>query len=352
MSAQKSYNSAGLVTSTTDERGNTTSYGYDSRQYYPVTITNPLNHITSYTYDYVVGKPSRIQDSNGFVTETDYDGIGRPIMERTSNRLDTSAVQARTYYTYTDWQGVVSVTKNLFTSSGNTMDTYTYYDGLDRIIQTKTEFGDNNSFKTQDTVYDTTGQIQRVSLPYWTSGSSRSDPTSDWTLFTSFTYDPLYRQLTSTNTLGTSEFQYTNWQTTSIDQNGNRKDIIYNAYDELVQVNEYNNDGIYPTNYAYDLSGNITKITDALGNFRSFTYDSLNRRTTATDLHTPSDSTYGVYTYVYDVAGNLTEKVDPNGLTTKYTYDALSRQLTESAVPSGSSVATLMASFSYDTCGK
>jgi YD repeat-containing protein len=45
--------------------------------------------------------------------------------------------------------------------------------------------------------------------------------------------------------------------------------------------------------YTYDLNNNLTKVNDASSNVRNFTYDGMNRRLTAEDLHASGDSTYG-----------------------------------------------------------
>jgi YD repeat-containing protein len=100
------------------------------------------------------------------------------------------------------------------------------------------------------------------------------------------------------------------------------------------------------TTYVYDLNNNPTKITDASGNVRNFTYDGMNRRLTAEDLHASSDTTYGTTTYAYDDAGNLTQKVDPKSQTVNTTYDVLNRPLTEDYTGAAGTEIT----YAYDTC--
>src|SRR5262249_9184307 len=86
----------------------------------------------------------------------------------------------------------------------------------------------------------------------------------------------------------------------------------------------------FVTKYTYNGLNALTKITDASGNVRNFTYDGLGRRLTAEDLHAPSDATFGTWTYTYDDAGNLTQVVDPKSQTINRTYDDLNRISTES----------------------
>jgi YD repeat-containing protein len=69
--------------------------------------------------------------------------------------------------------------------------------------------------------------------------------------------------------------------------------LVRDAYENLVSVLEYNDGEIYTTNYGYDALQNLTSITDALANVRSFTYDGLSRRLTAQELHDVADGTFG-----------------------------------------------------------
>src|SRR5262247_4033909 len=110
---------------------------------------------------------------------------------------------------------------------------------------------------------------------------------------------------------------------------GTPKDLLSDAFGNLVQVNEHNATNTYSTYYEYNAANDLTKITDALSNIRSFTYDGLGRRLTAEDLHASGDGTFGTWTYVYDHAGNLTQSVNPKSQTVNYTYDSLNRPLTE-----------------------
>ncbi|MBI2985926.1 MAG: hypothetical protein HYY45_04080 [Deltaproteobacteria bacterium] len=95
--------------------------------------------------------------------------------------------------------------------------------------------------------------------------------------------------------------------------------------------------------YAYDNTGNITGITDALWTgSRSFTYDALNRLTSGTGTFGSGQSQV-THNYVYDAIGNILEKAGitysytdashPSAVTStsdgkSYTYDANGNTLT------------------------
>jgi RHS repeat-associated protein len=328
---QKSYNSYGLVTRSTDANGNATNYSYDSFNLYPATVTNALNQSTQYTYDYRNGKVEQTTDPNGNVFKNSYDGLGRPLYIEQPDLSSPSSLVVKTNYSYDDRPGNIMVQKIDHMNPASAIDTLTYYDGLNRPIQTRKSLDglEGGTTETKDIFYDVRGQVQKQSLPYFSAGLSKTSATGNSALYTNFTYDPLSRVLTASNAVGTTSNNYSPWKTTTIDPKGNTKDSQYDAYGNLVEVDEHNAGATYATTYAYDGLNDLIATTDPLGNIRTFTYNGLGRRLTAQDLHAPADTTFGTYTYTYDDAGNLTSRLDPNSQTTNYTYDNLNRPLTE-----------------------
>lgn len=347
INSQKTYNSTyGLVATSTDPRGKVTTYTYDSYNLYPATVTDPLTHATSYTYDYSSGKVKQITDVNGLVYQTVYDALDRPIEEKQPDQTTPSTLVTKTTYAYTDTSGSVSVHKVDFLDSTTSVDSYTYFDGLHRPVQTRTEMEDANTFAVTDTIYNSTGQVDKRSVPYSATGSSKASPTTTIALLAAYAYDPLGRVTSMADAAGTITTSYNDWKTTVTDRRGKTKDTYQDAYGNLVQVDEHNGASTYSTYYEYNGNGNLTKITDALGNVRNFTYDGLGRRLTAQDLHASSDTYYGSWSYTYDDAGNLTQTIDPKAQTVNYTYDDVNRKLTEDYTGhTGTEVL-----YTYDTC--
>jgi len=319
----------GLVSTSTDALGNSTVYDYDSGNLYVATSTNPLNQATTYTYDYSSGSVKVTTDPNTRQFETTYDALDRPVLVKVPD-LDTPAtLVTKTQYTYTN-SGVPRKTQVTQHLDGSTsFDIYMYADGLGRIIQERTEAEDSNVFSVVDTVYGDNGMVQKISLPYFDTGSANSTATTNNYLYTNYTYDALDRIVTAADVLGTDTYTYDDWETVVTDKLGNAKDTHVDAYDQLVTVEEHNGGSTYTTNYEYNGLGNLTKITDAANNLRNFTHNGLGHRLTAEDLHGSADATFGSSTYTYDDTGNLTQEVDAKSQTTNYTYDALSRVLTE-----------------------
>lgn len=333
----------GLVTQSKDPNSNATNYSFDPNNLYPATVTDPLNHQTQYTYDYSSGQVRQTTDPNGRIFVNKYDGLDRLIETDQPDLSTPTTLVAKLTYTYTDTAGAVSVTRVDYLDSSNTVSSYTYYDGLNRKLQErKTESGSN--YQIKDYVYGNLGLLQKESLPYFGSGSSKSAPTTTSALYISYVYDPLYRITATSNSIGTTTNTYANWKLTVTDANGKSKDSFKDAFGNLIEVDEHNAGSTYVTTYTYDYLGDLLKITDANGNVRNFTYDGLGRRLSSQDLHTPSAVTISTWNYTYDNNGNLLRTVDPNGNTINYTFDFLNRKLTE-----GTSALGLQVTNGYDS---
>lgn len=99
------------------------------------------------------------------------------------------------------------------------------------------------------------------------------------------------------------------------------------AVDEIVRINDdgspANDLRIWTTRYEYDLNHQVTRITDAQNNVKVMKYDGLKRKIYMND----PDS--GEMTYLYDDASNLIETTDAKGQRITYTYDGLNRILSE-----------------------
>ena len=365
----KTYNDYGLVTQETDPRDNPTTYAYDSFNLYPATVTNALSQATKLLYDYAYGKVKQKIDPNGQTFQISYDGLGRVLEEKVpdptasastpsgdpaaaglkAKRRPVSAVSTlvtKSSYVYTDIGFGSSVKRTDYLDGTLSIDSYGYFDGLGRVIQTRKQAEAANTFSVRDYSYNNLGLLQRESLPYFSTESAKTAPSSTSTLYTSYTYDALQRMVTTTTAVGTTTNAYDDWKLTVTDANGKAKDLYKDAYERLAQVDEHNGACTYTTKYEYNGLGKLIKITDANSNVRGFTYDGLGRRLTAEDLHAPGDTTFGTWTYGYDDAGNLTSRLDPNGQTCNYKYDNINRVMTEDFAGQ----AGVEVTYGYDNC--
>lgn len=330
VSSQRAYNTTfGTVASTTDPRGKVTSYAYDSFNFYPATVTDPLGHAVSYAYDYSSGKATQVTDQNGFTFRTLYDGLDRVIEERQPDLANPTSPVTKTAYAYTDTAGAVSVKQSDFLNAATAADTYRYFDGLGRLIQERKEAEAPGAFNVKDTVWNALGMVGKESLPSAGNGSARTSPTATASFYASYAYDALQRPVAVADATGATTYAYDDWKTTSTDKNGKVKRSYRDAFGNLARVDEISGGSTYATTYQWNLNGKLVKLTDALGNVRSFAYDGLGRRLSAEDLHASGDATFGTWTYAYDEAGNLIQTVSPNSNATSYAYNDVNQHVSE-----------------------
>lgn len=343
-SSTYAYTTYGLVASTTDPRGYVTAFEYDTNNLYVATSTNPLSQVTTFAYNLANGKVATTTDPNSTTRVSNYDPVGRlkevKIPDPTSGMVVTQLVVA-----YTDNVFPSKRQETRYLNSATSTDIYTYFDGLGRPIQERTEVH-NGNYIAKDKIYNSSGLLYRDSLPYFSSTTPWTTATTTSSLLVTYTYDALERITGIQNVKGTESRAYDRWQETVTDRNGRNKDFIHDAFRNLTQVNEYNATTTYATAYTYDALGNLTRITDALSNLRNFTYDGLSRLTGSEDLHVSGDGTFGSYSFTYDAAGNLTSRVDPKSQTVNWTYDGVNRPLTEDYT----GAAGTEISYAYDTC--
>ena len=358
------YTSTGLAASTTDERGFTTTFGYDtagrkttvtspplaggvsavtSTAYDAadnvVATTNPLGKTWNYTYDVrnrkitelappvadasngntvarpkaitvydFVGNVTAVTDPRGNVTGKTYDAANRLIRV-----VEPDVAGGRpTINTAYDLNGNVTAVTD---ADGNTVNNT--YDALNRLTATNDAMG-----ITVASQYDQVGNRTAV-----IDGKGAT---------TAFAYDGLNRNTAVIDTAGkVTTFVYDALNKTArVDANQQETDYTYDPRNRLASVS-YVNLSVNNRTYAYDVHGNLLAVSESGKNGKadvSYTYDAINR------VLTESSGTGGyapvTHTYAYDLAGNrLTTVYGGTGRTLTSTYDALNRlnTLTEGA---------------------
>jgi YD repeat-containing protein len=345
-SSTKTFNGYGLIATSTDRNGNAFSHVYDSYNLFVATTTNPLLQKTHAYYNYANGKAKQATDPNSRLTRLLFDGIGRQTVIDQSSTSSSTTYATTTTFTYTDSNTTPSLIHRAdYLGPSNTVDTYDYYDGLGRPAQERKQSQTSNIFTVADKLYNGAGELASSSLPYFSSGSSYTSPTTVSNLYNNYFYDPLQRMTQISNAVGNTTNVYYQWKKTTTDPNVNIKDYWSDAFGNLVNVVEHGT-SIATTTYTYDALNNLATTTDALGNVRHFTYDGLSRRLAAQDLHATSDTTFGTSTYTCDPQGNITSQTDPKGQVVNRTYDALNRMLTEDYTGQAGTEVKL----TYDSC--
>jgi RHS repeat-associated protein len=328
------YTACGNQETITDPKQNVTRIGYDPTWTYVTKTTNPLNHITTATYDYRFGKPLARTDAHlegdpsPSTTTYTYDVFGRL---RTETAPDASVIT----YTYNNFGSVGS--QNVKILFPDTSWKEVYFDGLTRDTTIKRSAPEATKNILTKTTYNTRGLVSGKSLPCFTAAGSMScSETQRWT---TSDYDTFGRLTKITYPdASTMTKSYTPLRTTTVDQMGFRKIHEKDAHDRLIRVEEYAAAGaLYATTlYGYDTLGNLVTITDAAGNQTTMTYDPLSRKVAI------NDPDMGQWLYGYDLMGNLTSQTDAKGITITFTYDPLSR-VTQKNYPTGKKI-----TYAYD----
>ncbi len=335
------YNQIGQVIKQIDPLGNVTNIEYDQYHMYPSLVSNSLGHTTQYEYDTAFGKVISTTTENGTQSTNEYDAFGRLI--ETKQTVADAGVETLQSYQYDDFDFPRVVAQRVHNGVSEDLITHTFIDGLGRTIQTKT--GTEGDYRVIDSVYNNQGELERTSLPYHSEDGHFDGFNADSSLYTKFTYDALARVTETENVKGSTQTSYDGFTTEIKDTLGNKKDLITDAFSNLVQVNEYDNDSVYKTFYEYNPLSLLTKITDAEDNIRNISYDGLGRRTKLEDLHKQGDSSFGIWDYTYNDR-DLISETNPNGSTTSFTYDELGRILKED----NDSLSGIEKTLSYDSC--
>lgn len=346
INSQKTYNGYGLVITATDPRGKETNYTYDSYNLYPASSTNALNQSTSFSYDYTSGQIIQTIDPNSEIFTTNYDGLDRPVSVLQPDPQNPQLSLTKTIFEYVDTPNANRIKKTDYLDASNLVEAYTYLDGFGRVIQERKEADVTNQYSVKDYIYQHDNLLLKESLPYFSGGISKTSPTTSTELYSIYSYDALQRVLSIQTVVGTSAYAYDDWRSTITDTTGKHKDLYKDAYDDLIQVDEHNDNSTYTTSYQWNGLQKLIKITDSLGNIRNFTYDGLGRVISSEDLHDPNDSSFGTWSYSYDSNGNLVSRTDPNSQVVAYSYDDINRLLTEDYT----GTIAVDVSNSYDNC--
>ena len=358
-----SYNGDGQPQTITDGRDNSSSAGYDPSGLFVTSVTNANGKVTSYAYYGVnsetitnangtrqpYGTLKKVTDPNNAATEYLYDVFGR--LTAVAQPYDTTSNPTQAY-AYTDGSPlkIMAAQKD---GTGNGFSTYTFYDGLGRAIQTRAEENGSQQ-RVVNTKYNAQGLAAQTTAPVLLSTGSSLTGWAFTDPSTKTKYDALGRttQIIATDGITTqwvyaaddsNSFGYspTNLAVMGIiDANGHAKHQVTDALGRLTRARELtgtNSFALYAeTSYTYDALGNLTGVSDALGNTTVITYDALGHKGYM------SDPDMGAWRYGYDGNGNLTTQKDNKNQTLTFGFDALNR-MTDKSVNG-----MLFASFGYD----
>lgn len=351
------YDDAGNLISSIDPLGHKTTFDFTDSwtntacapsgagKAYVTRVTNALNQATNNSYYSCSGLLGSTTDANNQQTSFQYDALSRPT--RITFPLQ-GTLNGVTNYIYTDTVGSLNVEKTKTIDASRSTDEFFYYDGLGRLMSHSLANDQATPWDKADTCYDSVGRKSFSSYPYQASSATAAQVCSG--LGDSFSYDALNRVTQVSHSDGTSVSTTYTGRATDVQDEGNgsqRVDKVSqsDALGRLVSVCEATSatlvglGGIpvacgqdiaktgFLTTYGYDTLGNLTGVTQAGLNPRSFSYDSLSRLVTDTNPET------GTTTYTYDSDSNVYQRTRPAPnqtnpsvtVTTTFSYDALHR---------------------------
>jgi RHS repeat-associated protein len=324
------YTSSGLPATMTDPMNALTSFVYDTYKLHPKTVTNPLGQVTTYnSYDYFVGKLTKVSDPSGIVMQYSYDAYGREVNAKRNN-IDIRSSS------YSPTNHHVSYSNN--SSNSNSFSITHVFDALGRL----TSIQDAKKGYTYYT-YNSSGRRITESVPNATYGNASG-------LITTYTYDALGRIVSATNSLGTTNTVYNGLTKTITIPNGVSTTYTYDVRGNLLSVieNSGSSTDAALSTYTYDGNGKLVTLTDAEGNKREFVTNLRGDVLSATDLHTATDTSFGIVKKQYDLNARLLKTTLQDAKIITHTYDALGRITTK--VSGSITVPEETITYTYDTC--
>ncbi|WP_247648747.1 LamG-like jellyroll fold domain-containing protein [Saccharomonospora xinjiangensis] len=340
------YNAFGEETELKDPRGNVTHTSYDRAgrpaevrrpDYLPPGANEPITATTSLDHD-AAGRVVASTDELGHTTTYGYDELGN--QRRVTDPPALHGQAGGTWLATYDPLGEV-----LSTSDPRGTQTHATYDKLGRqitstVVETVPE---PTRILTTRYTHDELGNVATVTSP-----AGRVVET---------TYDDLGNELTVTDGLGnttTNAYDGAGRLVSSTDATGRGSEIDYDRAGRQLSVSDFGPDGTVERTreFAYDRTGNPTRVTNALGAATTYTYDALNRLTSIT--RPVSDSESITTSYGYDRAGNITRATDGNGNATVFTVNAwnMAESTIEPATEQTPEVADRTYTAVYDAAGR
>jgi RHS repeat-associated protein len=389
------YDGQGRVTSEQDGIGadDTIGYAYTSSSPYDITtvtipgrgdwvykhvnnllisVTDPLGHTTSYTYD-AMGRTASVTDPRGYRRRFEYDHYGNQLKQVAPAAVDGFAI-TRTYNStnqlLTEKDGRGNTTSYAYatgsdpaadyqvgqlkttTDRENGVTTFKYWTTTSSPTPPADNVGllkslTNQRSKTSTYDYDSSGNLTKITSPlglkttmgYDTSGrlTSRRDPRGNVPnppsgYLTQWSYDNVDHISSLTDTRGNvSNFDFYDnelpWKITRYENDGTPRvtSFQYDAANRLWKTTSPRS-GVETRLYWPD--GQLKSVDSPEHRLTSYSYDTAGRLTTMVEPNgnaTGATASDWTWTYTYDNSGNRDSLSHPDGGETSIDYDGLNR---------------------------
>jgi RHS repeat-associated protein len=308
----------------------TTSTYDETYQTYPIITTNALNYSTQSEYLTTLGVVSSVEDPNGFITSTQYDGLGR-ITSIYAPGIENNPTVTYTYPIVNEDGNIPSpyaIHMQIWDELNPTnRNVWGIYDGLSKVLQQQVEDASISQLLITAQQYDNLGMVSKQSIPYYSTGSGGSNIPVDWNavLHTSTAYDDFGRitQVISPDNL-VATTSYDGLEITTTDPSNHLKRQKLDGLGRVTSVQEFSGEGsgasVYSTtNYQYDSNGRIVKVIDNKNNQTQISYNWLGQKIQMIDPD------MGKWIYQYDTFGNLVSQTDANNQRLGFGFDKLNR---------------------------
>ena len=369
LSTTYAYDDLGNILTSTDPRGNTTSFSYNdvsdgvctpptNSHAYLTQTTNALGHRGKSQYNYCTGLVTEVWDENELQAGVDGTKTHYDLMRNVTQVLGPvvplpsqpgSNGQSTTTIDYGSYAVPLVITKTETATPSPAVISVAKYDDFGRPTQTKVNPNGPGSSVTTAVTYDQLGRKSFVPYPYVSTQGAGEQ----------YNYDALDRMTSihHTSDQNSQSWLYSGNTVTFTDEVGNAWTRASDAVGRLTSVTEPN---ALATTYSYDALGNLTGVNQPgisgqeIARMRSFSYDSLSRLLWSKNPETgvmcygQGDGTVaGCQKNGYDANGNLLHKTDARGSGITYAYDVLNR-LTAKTYTDG---VTPSVTFDYDQTG-
>ncbi|MBT2457334.1 ricin-type beta-trefoil lectin domain protein [Streptomyces sp. ISL-86] len=363
-SARLEYDALGRSVKAYDAAGNTasTSFSPPTGQAFTTTLTNALGHTTTTKADPGRGTALEVTDVNGRKATTAYDDLGRTTAVWTPSQMPGTDKAAATFSYQISEHEAPAVTSASLRDNGTYAQSIAIYDGLLRPRQTQGEAQGGGRLIT-DTLYSANGTVRQTNNGYYAEGEPEKRIFVPETVFsipnsTKTTYDGLGRAVRTTILYADVPQQSTtalyggDWTLTRTAMSADgtaplkgsravkkwtdalgRTSLIQHS--TATDLTTWNN-----TTYTYDVRGQLSKVTDPVGNKWTYNYDARGRMTGS------NDPDMGQAEFGYN---NLDQQIwskDPAGRTQHTTYDALGRK---TELRDNAANGPLVASWTFDS---